>query len=68
MPNLGLGHLPRLTLIELMLGQSLSAATILWTELSQEGKCEPCAEELVDLIVATLTQLEQLHNCLKGKK
>lgn len=60
-----LKHLPRLTLVDLLLGQGLSAATVLWHELAGEGcKCEGEAEELVDLLIATLAQLDQLQKCL----
>lgn len=60
-----LAHLPRLTLVDLLLGQGLSASTVLWHELAGEGcKCAAEAEELVDLIVASLAQLDQLQNCL----
>lgn len=58
-------HLPRLTLTDLLLGQALSASTVLWHELAGEGcKCESEAEQLVDLIIATLAQLDQLQKCL----
>lgn len=67
MPDLKL--LPRLTLVDLLLGQGLSAATILWTEIAQGGsaKCEAEAEELVDLIVAALAQLDTVQNCVRKK-
>ena len=63
-----LKHLPRLTLTDLLLQQALSASTILWHELAGEGcKCDVEAEDLVDLIVATLAQLDQLQRCM-GKR
>ena len=59
--------LPRFTLVDLLLGQALSAATILWTEIAQHGsaKCEADAEELVDLIVAALAQLDHVQKCVR---
>lgn len=64
-----LRHLPRLTLIDLLLQQSLSAATILWNELGQDGcPCEEQAEKVVDLVLATLTQMDELQTCLRKRK
>lgn len=62
--------LPRFTLVDLLLGQALSAATVLWTEIAQgeSAKCEQSAEELVDLIVASLAQLDDAQKCVRGKR
>lgn len=57
----------RLTVIDVLLGQALSQATILWHEAEQSGRCESHAEELVELITAALVQLEHSHECIKGK-
>lgn len=61
-----LGNLPRLALIEILLGQALSAATVLWNEVAS-SKCADDAEELVDLIVAANVQLDTLQRCLRKK-
>jgi hypothetical protein len=68
MPH-SLKHLPRLTLVDLLLGQALSAATILWHELAGEGRerCSEEAEQLVDLIVASLAQLDAVQRSIRGK-
>jgi hypothetical protein len=65
-----LKHLPRLTLVDLLLGQGLSAATVLWHELAGEGRERAAdeAEGLVDLIVAALAQLDAVQNAVRGKK
>lgn len=65
MPHLG--HLPRMAILDLLIGQSISAATILWTELAGEGKCGDDAEELVDNLVLSSVQLDNLRRCLKVK-
>ena len=67
MPHLKLKHLPRLALVDLLLQQVLSASTILWHELAGEGVCEDAAEELVDLVIASLAQLDALQRCV-GKR
>lgn len=65
MPHLG--HLPRLAILDLLIGQSISAATILWTEIAAEEKCGDEAEELVDHLVLASVQLDNLRRCLKVK-
>lgn len=65
-----LGHLPRIALIELMLGHALSAATVLWTEVGSQSseRCTNTAEELVDIIVEANVQLDGLRDCLRKAK
>lgn len=63
-----LKHLPRLAIIDLMLGQALSAATVLWSEVAADGRCALEAENLVDDIVAALAELDTLQNCLRKRK
>ena len=66
---MALKHLPRLALVDLLLQQVLSASTVLWHELAGEGKCEADAEQLVDLVIASLAQLDQLQKCVgKGNR
>ena len=69
MPH-SLKHLPRLTLVDLLLQQALSGSTVLWHELAGHGaeKCSEEAEQLVDLIVAALAQLDAVQNCIRGYK
>lgn len=64
------GLLPRLALIELLLGQALSASTVLWTEVGAlpGAKCDDDAGELVDMLVAAMVQLDELNECLKRSK
>lgn len=62
---------PRGALTKLLLGQALAQATVWWTELGMEfpagSKAEKCADdagELVDLIVASMAQLEEIEDCM----
>ena len=59
----------RLALIEALLGQSLAAANILWRETLEVGcPCSEKVEDMVDLVTASLAQLEDVRECIRTQR
>lgn len=58
----------RPALVEGLLGMALTQANVLWRELEELGACADDVGELVDLILATLAQLDEVKKCLSRSR